>query len=131
MLLEEVLLASTPVPLSLPALVGKRCTSIAFARSLQRRKQKNTGSSASSTAPTGLTGKELRQRKKGKVCLRTQARLAEIWRKLSAHRRNLIGRMVNETLHMGNVFKLEELSYRVLQGMFGKSIATRVSGKYF
>lgn len=62
------------------------------------------------------------------MCLRTQARLAEIWRKLSAHHRNLIGRTVNEILHMGNVFKLEELSYRVLQGMFGKPIATRAWG---
>jgi len=81
--------------------------------------------------PDGTVRKGPKQWKKSRTYLKTQARLAEIWRKLSAHRRSLIGRMVNETLRMGNVFKFEKLSYRALQRMFGKSVNTRAPGKYF
>ena len=81
--------------------------------------------------PDGTVKEGPKRWKKSKTYLKTQARLAEIWRKLSAHRRSLIGRMVNETLRMGNVFKFEKLSYRALQGVFGKSVNTRAPGKYF
>ncbi|SHJ78078.1 hypothetical protein [Desulfofundulus thermosubterraneus] len=81
--------------------------------------------------PDGTVKKGPKQWKKTKTYLKTQARLAEIWRKLSAHRRSLIGRMVNETLRMGNVFKFEKLSYRALQKTFGKSVNTRAPGRYF
>jgi hypothetical protein len=81
--------------------------------------------------PDGTVKEGPKRWKKSTTYLKTQARLAEIWRKLSAHRRSLIGRMVNETLRMGNVFKFEKLSYRALQGVFGKSVNTRAPGKYF
>ena len=81
--------------------------------------------------PDGTVKKGPKRWKKTKTYLKTQARLAEIWRRLAAHRRSLIGRMVNETLRMGNVFKFEKLSYRALQRMFGKSVNTRAPGKYF
>ena len=81
--------------------------------------------------PDGTIKKGPKQWKKSRIYLKTQARLAEIWRKLSAHRRSLIGRMVNETLRMGNVFKFEKLSYRALQKTFGSSVNTRAPGKYF
>lgn len=81
--------------------------------------------------PDGTVKKGPKQWKRTKTYLKTQAQLAEIWRKLSAHRRSLIGRMVNETLRMGNVFKFEKLSYRALQKMFGKSVNTRAPGRFF
>lgn len=81
--------------------------------------------------PDGTVKKGPKQRKKSKTYLKTQARLAEIWRRIAAHRKSLIGRMVNETLRMGNVFKSEKLSYRALQRMFGSSVNTRAPGKYF
>ncbi len=81
--------------------------------------------------PDGTVKKGPKQWKKSRTYLKTQARLAEIWRELSAHRRSLIGKMVNKTLPMGNVFKFEKLSYRALQGMFGKSVNTRALGRYF
>lgn len=79
----------------------------------------------------GTIKKRPKRWKKSRTYLKTQARLAEIWRRLAAHRRSLIGRMVNETLRMGNVFKFEKLSYRALQKMFGSSVNTRAPGKYF
>ncbi|RDV80477.1 transposase, partial [Ammonifex thiophilus] len=81
--------------------------------------------------PDGTVKKGPKQWKKTKTYLKTQARLAEIWRKLSAHRRSLIGRMVNETLRMGNVFKFEKLSCRALQRLFGRSVNTRAPGMFF
>lgn len=81
--------------------------------------------------PDGTIKKGPKQWKKSRTYLKTQARLAEIWRKLRAHRKSLIGKMVNETLRMGNVFKFEKLSFRALQRMFGKSINTRAPGMYF
>ncbi|HHV78503.1 MAG TPA: hypothetical protein GXX40_02610 [Firmicutes bacterium] len=38
---------------------------------------------------------------------------------------------MNETLRMGNVFKFENLYYRALQRISGKSVNTRALGKYF
>lgn len=81
--------------------------------------------------PDGTVKKGPKQWKKSRTYLKTQTRLAEIWRRLAAHRRSLIGRMVNETLRMGNVFKFEKLSYRTLQKTFGSSVNTRAPGKYF
>jgi hypothetical protein len=80
--------------------------------------------------PDGTVKKGPKGWKKSRACLRTQARLAEIWRKLAAHRKALHGKMVNETLRMGSVFKFEELSYRALQRMFGKSVNTRAPGRF-
>lgn len=101
-------------------------------RRLQRRLDRSRrANNPENYNPDGTVKKGPKRWKKSRTYLKTQARLAEIWRKLSAHRRSLIGRLVNETLRMGNVFKFEKLSYRALQRTFGKSVNTRAPGKYF
>jgi putative transposase len=69
------------------------------------------------------THKSARQR-------RTEARLAELHRKQAAHRKSLHGRMVNRILRMGDVFKLEKLSYRAFQRQYGRSVGMRGPGMF-
>ena len=61
---------------------------------------------------------------------RTQAKLAEVYRKQAAHRKSLHGQMVNRILKLGNVFKLEKLSYYAFQRSFGKSVDFRAPGTF-
>jgi hypothetical protein len=61
---------------------------------------------------------------------RTEARLAELYRKQAAHRKSLHGQRVNRTLRMGNRIKLEKLSYRAFQRRFGRSVAMRAPGMF-
>ena len=60
----------------------------------------------------------------------TRERLAELQRKQAAHRKSLHGRKVNWILAQGNVIKLEGLSYRAFQKMFGKSVGFRGPGTF-
>ena len=100
-------------------------------RRLQRRLDRSRrANNPENYNPDGTAKKGAKKWKKSKTYLRTQARLAEIWRRLAAHRRALHGRMANETLRMGNVFKFEKLSYRALQRMFGSSVNTRAPGRF-
>jgi transposase len=68
-------------------------------------------------------------RKSGRQ-LKTQARLAEIHRRQAAHRKSLHGQMVNRILKLGNVIKLEKLSYYAFQRSFGKSVGFRAPGMF-
>ena len=67
--------------------------------------------------------KSSRQRK-------TEARLAELYRKQAAHRKSLHGRLINRVLRMGDRIKLEKLSYRALQRRFGRSVGMRAPGMF-
>ena len=101
-------------------------------RRLQRRLDRSRrANNPENYSPDGTVRKGPKQWKKTNTYLKTEARLAELWRRLAAHRRSLIGKMVNETLRMGNVFKFEKLSYRALQRMFGKSVNIRAPGMFF
>jgi len=62
--------------------------------------------------------------------LRTEAALAELYRKQAAHRKSLHGQMVNCILRMGNVIKMEKLSYRAFQHMYGRSVGMRAPGMF-
>jgi len=134
--------ASTQGPLLSPVSTVKRRFSLRFCeelaekeaeiRRLQRRLDRSRRANNPETyLPDGTVKKGSKQWKKTKTYLKTQAPLVELWRRLAAHRRSLIGKMVNETLRMGNVFKFEKLSYRALQRMFGKSVNTRAPGMFF
>jgi putative transposase len=69
------------------------------------------------------THKSARQRK-------TEARLAELHRQRAAYRKSLHGQMVNRVLRMGNVFKLEKLSYLAFQRRYGRSVGMRAPGMF-
>ena len=55
----------------------------------------------------------------------SREQLAKLYRKQAAHRKSLHGRQVNRILALGNVIKMEGLSYRAFQKMFGKSVGFR------
>jgi putative transposase len=69
------------------------------------------------------TNRSARQRK-------TEAKLAELHRQQAAHRRSLHGQTVNRVLRMGNVFKLEKLSYLTFQRQYGRSVGMRAPGMF-
>jgi transposase len=62
--------------------------------------------------------------------LRTEVALAELYRKQAAHRKSLHGQLVNRILRMGNVIKMEKLSYRAFQRMYGRSVGMRAPGMF-
>ncbi len=61
---------------------------------------------------------------------RNEVKLAELQRKQAAHRKSLHGRLVNRIIGMGNVIKLEKLSYKAFQRIFGKSVGMRAPGMF-
>ncbi len=61
---------------------------------------------------------------------RTAAKKREIERKQAAHRKSLHGRLVNEVLTWGNQVKMEKVSVKGWQKLFGKSIGYKAPG-YF
>ncbi len=61
---------------------------------------------------------------------RTEARLAELYRKQAAQRKSLHGRMVNQVLRMGDMIQTEKLSYRAFQRCFGRSVGFRAPGAF-
>ena len=62
--------------------------------------------------------------------LRTRAKLAEVHRRQTEHRKSLHGHKINQVLAQGNVIKLEALSYRALQRNYGKSVGFRGPGTF-
>ena len=62
--------------------------------------------------------------------LRTEVALAELYRKQAAHRKSLHGQLVNCILRMSNVIKIEKLSYRAFQRMYGRSVGMRAPGMF-
>ena len=58
--------------------------------------------------------------------LKTQAELAELQRKVAAHRKSLHGNLANRILkQQGKHLKTEKLSYRAFQRQYGKSVRDR------
>ena len=55
---------------------------------------------------------------------------ANLERKLAAHRKSLHGRLAHEILRLGDTIKLEKLSYKALQKLFGKSVVKRAPGEF-
>ena len=49
---------------------------------------------------------------------------------MAEHRKSLHGQLVNHVFSMGNEIKLEKLSYRAFQKMFGKSVGMRAPGMF-
>ncbi len=60
--------------------------------------------------------------------LKVRNRKANLERKLAAHRKSLHGELVNNILKLGDIVKLEKLSYKAFQKLFGKSVGKRAPG---
>lgn len=65
-----------------------------------------------------------------KSYLKTRSAKADKERKLADHRKSLHGDLVNNILQTGDVFKLERLSYRAFQKLFGSSVGKRAPGMF-
>jgi len=61
---------------------------------------------------------------------KTRRKLAELQRKLAAHRKTLHGNLANRILKQGKHVKTEKLSYRAFQKNFGKSVKNRAPGMF-
>jgi hypothetical protein len=68
--------------------------------------------------------------KKSKRQIINEKELKEIHRVTASNRKNLQGKLTNEVLRMGNVFKTEKVSRKWLQSLYGKSIGIRAPGKF-
>ncbi len=61
---------------------------------------------------------------------KTKRKLAELQRKLAAHRKTLHGNLANRILRQGKRIKTEKLSYRAFQRNYGKSVKNRAPGMF-
>ena len=55
---------------------------------------------------------------------------ANLERKLAAHRKSSHGRLAHEIMKLGDIIKLEKLSYRAFQKLFGNSVVKRAPGEF-
>jgi putative transposase len=78
----------------------------------------------------GTVKKGEKQWAKSKNYEGTRKRLFELHRKLAARRKSLHGQLVNHIFSFGNDIRLEKLSYRAFQRMFGKSVGMRAPGMF-
>lgn len=61
---------------------------------------------------------------------KTKDAKANLERKLAGHRKSLHGKMVNSILIEGDTFKLEKLSYKAFQKLYGRSVGKRAPGMF-
>jgi len=61
---------------------------------------------------------------------KTKRKLAELQRKLAAHRKTLHGNLANRILKQGKHVKTEKLSYRAFQKNFSRSVRDRAPGMF-
>ena len=78
----------------------------------------------------GTVKKGCRGWNNSKTYLQTRTSKANLERELAAHRKSLHGKLVNEILRQGNTVKLEKLSYKAFQKLFGKSVGKRAPGEF-
>ena len=80
--------------------------------------------------PNGKIKKGRHSWKKSKRQLKNEKQLREVNRKVVEHRKSLQGKLINETLRLGNVFKTEKISKKWLQKLYGRSIGKRAPAMY-
>ena len=61
---------------------------------------------------------------------KTKRKLAELQRKLAAHRKTLHGNLANRILRQGKHVKTEKLSYKAFQRNYGRSVRDRAPGMF-
>jgi transposase len=80
--------------------------------------------------PNGSVKKGKKRWNNSKTYLKTRNAKANLERKLAAHRKSLHGELVNSILRTGDTIKLEKLSYKAFQKLFGKSVGKRAPGMF-
>jgi hypothetical protein len=80
--------------------------------------------------PNGTVKKGKKRWNNSKSYTKTRTSKANLERRLAAHRKSLHGYLVSDILRAGDVFKLEKLSYKAFQKLFGKSVSKRTPGMF-
>jgi transposase len=100
-------------------------------RRLQRKMDRSRrASNPENFNSNGTAKKGCKQWNSSKTYQKTRSSKANLERKLTAHRQSLHGELVNDILRTGNVFKLEKLSYKAFQKLYGKSVGKRAPGMF-
>ena len=100
-----------------------------------RRLQRKMDRSRRATNPGNFNSNGTVKRGKNKwnsskSYLKVRNSFRNLERKLAAHRKSLHGELVNDILRIGDVIKLEKLSYKAFQKLFGKSVGKRAPGMF-
>jgi transposase len=100
-------------------------------RRLQRRMDRSRrANNPDNFNPNGTVKKGKSKWNSSKTYLKVRNSKANLERKLAAHRKSLHGELVNDILRIGDVIKLEKLSYKAFQKLFGKSVGKRAPGMF-
>ncbi len=103
----------------------------AHIRRLQRKMDRSRrATNPSNYNPNGTVKKGKKKWNKSNTYLKTKSAKANLERKLVAHRKSLHGELVNTILRTGDTIKLEKLSYKAFQKLFGKSVGKRAPGMF-
>ncbi len=100
-------------------------------RRLQRRMDRSRrATNPDNFNPNGTVKKGKKRWNSSKSYLKLRTHKADLERKLAAHRKSLHGQLVNDILRTGDTIKLEKLSYKAFQKLFGKSVGKRAPGMF-
>ncbi|HEY9708387.1 MAG TPA: transposase, partial [Oculatellaceae cyanobacterium] len=80
--------------------------------------------------PNGTLKKGKKKWNSSSSYLKVRNSKANLERKLAAHRKSLHGEMVNDILRTGDTIKLEKLSYKAFQKLYGRSVGLRAPGMF-
>ena len=104
---------------------------VARIRRLQRKMDRSTRAANPGNYNPNRTVKKGKKRwNSSKTYLKIRDAKANLERKLVAHRKSLHGELVNNILRTGDTIKLEKLSYKAFQKLFGKSVGKRAPGMF-
>jgi len=98
-----------------------------FQRRMERSRRANNPDNYN---PNGTIKKGKKTWNNSQTYVKLRNAKANLERKLAAHRKSLHGQTVNSILSEGNIIKLEKLSYKAFQKIFGKSVGKRAPGMF-
>lgn len=102
-----------------------------YIRRMQRKQDRSRRTTNPQNYNANRTVKQGAKRwHKSKRYNKVSAALSEANRKQAEHRKSLHGQLVNEVLALGNTVKLEKLSYKAFQKIFGRSVSFRAPGTF-
>lgn len=106
------------------------CSDIIPKQKMKRRLQRRTDRQRRANNPqnynkNGTIKKGKKKWKKSNHYKQTSSEVAELDRKLAAHRKSLHGKDINDLIAMGTIIKTEKIPYRAWQKIFGKSVMMR------
>ncbi len=97
-------------------------------RKLDRQRRANNPQNFDEKGRIKKRGKSRLTWNNSKGYLATRRRLAHRERKLAAHRKSLHGLLVHEIVRVGNTIRVEKLSYKAWQKLYGKSVGRSAPG---